>query len=81
MSVFDNWLNILNGNGAKYIADAAAVVHDNLWTAQKIVESRFGEKAAQNPEIVLPVLSLLTEQERKNECRGGDREVSYLKSE
>ena len=42
------------------IADSAAELHDNVYLCQLIAGARFGEDAAQDPEIVFTLLPLLS---------------------
>ena len=57
--IFDEWIVLLKAHGATELAETAAHVHDNIWTAQKIVEARFGKEALSNQRLVLFVFMAL----------------------
>jgi hypothetical protein len=42
------------------IAESAAALHDNVYLCQLIAGARFGDEAAQDPEIVFTLLPILT---------------------
>ena len=63
---FSEWLRIMLGHGAhnKPTCDAAAIVHDEMWLAQFIADSRFGDGARDNHDLVLRIYDRLVLERR-----------------
>ena len=63
---FSRWLQTMLAHGAhnKPTCDAAAIVHDEMWLAQFIADSRFGDGARENHDLVLRIYDRLVLERR-----------------
>ena len=72
-NVFEDWASKCDDLPFRL---AMIQVYDELWTAQVIVEARFGKASSKDPSVVLPVLTALREEHgkrKKSRCgRGGE---------